>query len=48
MLVHRPTDFVEDVLKLGRLREGTLPVMTGGVHGQLVSSHVHNGAIAVD
>ena len=47
MLVHRAADFVQDVLKLGRLREGALPVMTGGVHGQLVSCHVTYGAIAV-
>jgi hypothetical protein len=39
VLVHRAADFVQDVLKLGRLREGPLPVMTGSVHGQLVSSH---------
>ena len=47
MLVHRAADFVQDVLKLGRLRERTLPVMTGGVRGQLVGSHVTYGPIAV-
>ena len=47
MLVHRAADFVQDVLKFGRLREGPLPVMTGGVHGQLVSSHVTYGATVV-
>jgi hypothetical protein len=44
VLVHRAADLVQDVLKFGRLREGPLPVMaglmTGTVHGQLVSSHV--------
>ncbi len=39
MLVHWATDFVQDVLKLGRLRKGPLPVMTGSVRGHLVSSH---------
>ena len=29
VLVHRAADLVQDVLKLGRLREGTLPVVTG-------------------
>ena len=35
MGVHRATDFVQDVLKLGRLRERTLPVMAGGMRRQL-------------
>ena len=47
MLVHRAADLVQNVLKLGRLREGTLPVMTGGMQGQLVSGHVTYGAIVV-
>jgi hypothetical protein len=47
MLVHRAADFVQNVLKLGRLGEGPLPVMTGVMHGQLVSSHVTYGAIVV-
>ena len=46
VLVHRAADFVQDVLKFGRLREGPLPVMTG-VHGQLVRSHVTYGPIDV-
>jgi hypothetical protein len=45
--MHRPTDFVQDVLKLGRLREGTLPLMTGDVRGQLVSTHLTYGATIV-
>lgn len=47
LLVHRTADFVQDVLKLGRLREGTLALVAGGVPGQLVSGHVNHSLIAV-
>ena len=47
VLVYRAADFVQDVLELGRLRERPRPVMTEGVHGQLVRCHVTYGAIAV-
>lgn len=47
VLVHRAADLVQDVLQLGRLSEGALPLMAGGVPGQLVGCHVHNGAIVV-
>ncbi|GBG40383.1 hypothetical protein NJB14197_53470 [Mycobacterium montefiorense] len=47
MLVHRAADFVQNVLKFGRLREGPLPVVAGDVHGHLVSGHVTYGAIVV-
>ncbi|CNI98556.1 Uncharacterised protein [Mycobacterium tuberculosis] len=40
VLMYRAADLVQDVLKLGRLRERPRPVMTGGVHGQLVGAHL--------
>ena len=45
--VNRATDLVQDILQLGRLRERTLPVMAGGMPGQLVSCHVIYGATSV-
>jgi hypothetical protein len=45
VLVHRAADLVQDVLQLGRLREGPLPVMAAGLHGQLVSSHVTSSLV---
>jgi hypothetical protein len=45
--MHGAADFVQDVLKLGRLRERPLPVMAGGMRGQRVGSHVNHRPIAV-
>jgi hypothetical protein len=49
VIVHRAADLVEHILQLRRLRERALPrLMTRGMPGQLMRSHVNNGAMTVE